>query len=161
MNYRPPPYTSSSDRRQPQKLFSAQNHSNMLMSYPLTFASFVPAPDTRTIQDLMAARVAMMAPTFPASTSSRGINPTVFPKNDVSSSHGLELLRAASLQVPNKPLPPKLSATSSSSQVDHESKTKPKKEHNTMYTYIDKIRDSDILCGRGTQIKCNSRKMKL
>lgn len=119
------------------------------MTHPYGYPPFVPPThhDMRTMQSMMAAG-SSMAP-ISSSPAVDDMLPPTTPQDNIS---GLDLLRAASLQVPNKPLPPKSAdSTAKSAAVESVASSNvesvPITKHNRIF--IDRVQESDILCGRG------------
>jgi hypothetical protein len=117
-----------------------------------------PHPDVFIYRDLLMARSALasrQAPRFhvpfmnstpPAYRSSSWPILAAERSSYLPSSGGLDLLRAVSLRVPDS-VPPSAAIASSNPQKSSDPPSLAKFENNRYY--VDRIRDLDILCGRG------------
>ena len=169
MNNAPPLYNFSySNQRLLQKPYSIQNQ----LSYPFGYASLIQgARNRRTQARHLISAYNTRVPTFPGNVVSRDLHPMMMMHTaSVPASRGLELLRAASLQVPKRQIPKPsacvsaepLEASASNNTATSKKKKKripkpsarndkaPSKSKQGL-VYIDKILESDILCGRGKQ----------
>lgn len=143
-------------------------------SYPLAYDSFTQGQRIKRtqLQHLLSA-YATRAPAFPETAISQSVRPMPRQSDKVPISHGLELLRVASLQAQKSQAstPPVDTTAALREAAKDGSKTatptkkkripKPhaatkKSPSNTctqqVRVYIDRIRESDILCGRGKHV---------
>ena len=149
---------NSDDARQLQRALLARN---AMLSRPLMpITCYLPArPHANNTMFggypySMVARTGVAPSLRPISSSFLGgRNPDSVPNASVSSSQGLELLRAVSLRVPNQTISaPPITCSVSLGSASSKSEglfTEKSKVGGHERVFIDNIRDSDILCGRG------------
>ena len=167
MNNAPSLYNFYSNQRLFQNPYSIQNQ----LSYPLSYASLIQGDPNigmrRQAQEHLISMHSTWVPTCPGNVISRDLRPMVVRIDSAPASCGLELLRAASMQVPKRQIPkpsacvsarPLKTSASNNAVTPRKKKRTPKPSNindksssksKIDFVYIDRILESDILCGRG------------